>query len=158
MSLFSCSYSFSLYKSRKPCTLSWYAKCCKSERSNLIRWRYVLHLFCSTFWNTSNGNILPFFAFRRKIKNPDFVWKSGFYCLLLFFYVVPPGIEPGTQGFSVLCSTNWAMAPFCFFGHCRIASAKIGSFLIPSKFFGKKVCRCYDIVDFFVTLHPQNGK
>ena len=24
----------------------------------------------------------------------------------LFFFVVPPGIEPGTQGFSVLCSTN----------------------------------------------------
>ena len=23
-----------------------------------------------------------------------------------FAYVVPPGIEPGTQGFSVLCSTN----------------------------------------------------
>ena len=22
------------------------------------------------------------------------------------FLVVPPGIEPGTQGFSVLCSTN----------------------------------------------------
>ena len=22
------------------------------------------------------------------------------------FVVVPPGIEPGTQGFSVLCSTN----------------------------------------------------
>ena len=30
------------------------------------------------------------------------------------FNVVPPGIEPGTQGFSVLCSTNWAMAPLCF--------------------------------------------
>ncbi len=28
--------------------------------------------------------------------------------------VVPPGIEPGTQGFSVLCSTNWAMAPSQF--------------------------------------------
>jgi hypothetical protein len=25
---------------------------------------------------------------------------------LLGFCVVPPGIEPGTQGFSVLCSTN----------------------------------------------------
>jgi len=25
---------------------------------------------------------------------------------LLFFKVVSPGIEPGTQGFSVLCSTN----------------------------------------------------
>ena len=30
---------------------------------------------------------------------------------LLLVAVVPPGIEPGTQGFSVLCSTNWAMAP-----------------------------------------------
>ena len=27
---------------------------------------------------------------------------------------MPPGIEPGTQGFSVLCSTIWAMAPLCF--------------------------------------------
>ena len=51
-------------------------------------------------------NILPFFACLGKTKNPDFAWKSGFYCLLLFFKVVPPGIEPGTQGFSVLCSTN----------------------------------------------------
>ena len=25
--------------------------------------------------------------------------------------VVPPGFEPGTHGFSVRCSTNWAMAP-----------------------------------------------
>jgi len=45
---------------------------------------------------------LPDFAFCEKTKNPDSVWKSGFYCLLLFFKVVPPGIEPGTQGFSVL--------------------------------------------------------
>ena len=33
-------------------------------------------------------------------------------CLTLFRIVVSPGIEPGTQGFSVLCSTNWAMTPF----------------------------------------------
>ena len=26
--------------------------------------------------------------------------------VLTFLSVVPPGIEPGTQGFSVLCSTN----------------------------------------------------
>jgi hypothetical protein len=26
--------------------------------------------------------------------------------ILAFEEVVPPGIEPGTQGFSVLCSTN----------------------------------------------------
>ena len=39
--------------------------------------------------------------------------------------MVPPGIEPGTQGFSVLCSTDWAMAPTFF----RFANAKIEVFL-----------------------------
>ncbi len=29
-----------------------------------------------------------------------------FRSTLSLFLVVPPGIEPGTQGFSVLCSTN----------------------------------------------------
>ena len=33
-----------------------------------------------------------------KTKNPD--------RKIEVFMVVPPGIEPGTQGFSVLCSTN----------------------------------------------------
>lgn len=46
--------------------------------------------------------LLPLFVCLMKTKNPDFEMKSGF-CLLR---VVPPGIEPGTQGFSVLCSTN----------------------------------------------------
>ena len=32
--------------------------------------------------------------------------KTSIELLLLRFSVVPPGIEPGTQGFSVLCSTN----------------------------------------------------
>ena len=32
--------------------------------------------------------------------------KTATESLLLRFVVVPPGIEPGTQGFSVLCSTN----------------------------------------------------
>ena len=44
------------------------------------------------------------FCVPRKTKNPDFASKSGFYSLLLFFKVVPPGIEPGTQGFSALPS------------------------------------------------------
>ena len=30
---------------------------------------------------------------------------------LCYWNVVPPGIEPGTQGFSVLWSTNWAKVP-----------------------------------------------
>ena len=65
----------------------------------------MLHLFRSTFWDTGSGHIPHFFAPCRKTKTPDFAWKSGVYCYLLFFKVVPPGIEPGTQGFSVLCST-----------------------------------------------------
>ena len=46
--------------------------------------------------------------------------------------VVPPGIEPGTQGFSVLCSTNWAMAPQG--AHVSFAIAKVGSFSETTKF------------------------
>jgi len=43
---------------------------------------YHLHMpsyFLETFTE------YPFFACLGKTKNPDFVWKSGFYCLLLFF-------------------------------------------------------------------------
>ena len=36
------------------------------------------------------------FAFCEKTKNPDSVWKSGFYCLF-FFKVVPPGIVLNSQ-------------------------------------------------------------
>ena len=31
---------------------------------------------------------------------------SAVFMIFRFVKVVPPGIEPGTQGFSVLCSTN----------------------------------------------------
>ena len=41
-----------------------------------------------------------FFACLGKTKNPDSVWKSGFYRLLLFFKVVPPGIEPFASVYS----------------------------------------------------------
>ena len=50
----------------------------------------MLHLFRSTFWNTGSGHIPHFFAPCRKTKTPDFAWKSGVYCYLLFFKVVPP--------------------------------------------------------------------
>lgn len=39
------------------------------------------------------------FAFCEKTKNPDSVWKSGFYCLF-FFKVVPPGIELFASAYS----------------------------------------------------------
>ena len=40
-------------------------------------------------------------------------YEKGKLIISTSLFVVPPGIEPGTQGFSVLCSTNWAMAPTC---------------------------------------------
>ena len=53
--------------------------------------------------NPLGNNIAEFFSNLEKGGSgaaPD-VYKRQ-----LVFCVVPPGIEPGTQGFSVLCSTN----------------------------------------------------
>ena len=57
------------------------------------------------------------------------------------FRVVPPRIELGTQGFSVLCSTNWAMAPFFSLLEVRWSTVlfvwdyKGRHFFLHSKFF-----------------------
>ena len=37
--------------------------------------------------------------------------KKRFVNRLFFLMVAPAGIEPATRGFSVLCSTDWAMKP-----------------------------------------------
>ena len=62
--------------------------------------------------------------------------------------VVPPGIEPGTHGFSVRCSTNWAMAPFLFCNEwCfSIASAKVRHFSETTKFFSNFLSKNRKIV------------
>ena len=81
---------------------------------------------------------------------------------ITFIYVVPPGIEPGTQGFSVLCSTNWAMAPSCLLHHTigvtalssAKASAKVLFFICSRKFFRRKMLIIEKIA---VPLHPQTG-
>ena|GEM_PF-6817590 len=39
-------------------------------------------------------------------KNPPAPFDAGTNNFNDYETVVPPGIEPGTQGFSVLCSTN----------------------------------------------------
>ena len=43
----------------------------------------------------------------------------------LFLLVAKGGIEPPTQGFSVLCSTDWATWPF----EKRLDKKRIGSFI-----------------------------
>ena len=60
--------------------------------------------FISTLYLHLERSYSAIFCVPGETKNPDFAWKSGFYSLLLFFKVVPPGIEPGTQGFSALPS------------------------------------------------------
>ena len=37
---------------------------------------------------------IPLFCYSWKIKIPELLWNSGIYIVLLFFKVVPPGIEP----------------------------------------------------------------
>ena len=39
------------------------------------------------------------------------IWKQKTPTFLKGFNVAPGGIEPPTQGFSVLCSTDWARSP-----------------------------------------------
>ena len=46
------------------------------------------------------GHTYSVLKLQENTKKPQ---QNHFYC---GFVVVPPGIEPGTQGFSVLCSTN----------------------------------------------------
>ena len=48
------------------------------------------------------AKLLPNLGFKAKEKLPNRCFRT----IWEFFGVVPPGIEPGTQGFSVLCSTN----------------------------------------------------
>ncbi len=52
-------------------------------------------------------------TFQNKLQINSYMLKVYFYIaqkrkpiFINFLFVVPPGIEPGTQGFSVLCSTN----------------------------------------------------
>ena len=82
------------------------------RKKALSRWRCLEHQFAPPLAPPKAVVNRTFCIFRGNKKIPIFIEKSGFYVVLLFFVVVPPGIEPGTQGFSVLCSTNWAMAPF----------------------------------------------
>lgn len=59
---------------------------------------------------------------RVKKRTLELSLIQGFSCVKSIYVlslVVPPGIEPGTQGFSVLCSTNWAMAPIFLVCGCK---------------------------------------
>ena len=68
--------------------------------------KFLLPPFCST----SNGNILPFFACLGKTKNPDFAWKSGFYCLLLFFIKKVKLLKNGEASVCMRITVNGARA------------------------------------------------
>ena len=58
--------------------------------------------------------------------------KLLIYRQLLIDFVVWGGIEPPTQGFSVLCSTDWATAPSLLrAAKIRFPSGKVKSFLAP---------------------------
>ena len=68
--------------------------------------------FMLNFWFKHGLNI--------KLKTPKNGLKEKRVTFVtLSVSVVPTGIEPVTQGFSVLCSTNWAMAPSLLFNGCK---------------------------------------
>ena len=74
----------------------------KSLKKKPLNWRNPTSQICSGMRSESKKRTLELSLIQ------GFSCVKSIYVLSL---VVPPGIEPGTQGFSVLCSTNWAMAP-----------------------------------------------
>ena len=69
--------------------------------------------------------------------------------------VVPPGIEPGTRGFSVHCSTAELRYLVCF------AGAKLRRLFELTKFFEKKMRKIVQKEPndaFLATLHPLYGE
>ena len=87
---------------------------------------------------------------RIKIK----IANSLIIQLLAIFLVVPPGIEPGTQGFSVLCSTNWAMAPFVYCNRCLFpdCECKDRTFFFTVQIFSRKSLKNFSLCHFCYTF------
>ena len=101
---------------------------CYSALSTCNKLR-LLWLTRFTRWFTQSAH--PW-AFSRK-KN---IKKESYISVTLWFSVVPTGIEPVTQGFSVLCSTNWAMAPFWGLGsRFPFLRCKVRNFLWTDQIF-----------------------
>lgn len=73
--------------------------------------------------------------------------------------VVPPGIEPGTQGFSVLCSTNWAMAPLFLVCGCKGRHSFRITKLFPRffSFLRKKSRKCTISILTAPSVLPEKG-
>ena len=62
--------------------------------------------------------------------------------------VAGPGIEPGTQGFSVPCSTDWAIPPLSW---CHLIDTNFSKSQPP---FSKKL-RFFSQIPFFAPFYPK---
>ena len=79
----------------------------------LVKYDTIRWFFHGTQKKPPNRQFLiaPNCIFLRVVDKEKTHWNdciSAGFIIFRFLKVVPPGIEPGTQGFSVLCSTNWA--------------------------------------------------
>ena len=75
--------------------------------------------------------------------------KKPLYITVKGFCVVPAGIEPATQGFSVLCSTNWAMVPKNI---PPLEECKCSFFFHFWKLFSNKIGIYSDLKDFLLNM------
>ena len=82
--------------------------------SSMNRWVYGATRLFVTFWAMQKVNLSS-----REEKQK----RHGSH--RVFFKVVPPGIEPGTHGFSVRCSTIWAKVPSPSPGYRPRGEAKV---------------------------------
>ena len=85
--------------------------------------------------------------------------EKRFKAICLEAFVVPPGIEPGTQGFSVLCSTNWAMAPkFALLFVVPICECKSSGFFYSEQILEQKSFLSVWFCCFFLNFATANRK
>ena len=71
--------------------------------SRVIRFLWGIHNTRIRIFNAGSCKTVIHIVIQKSGQNTKKPQQKQFYC---GFVVVPPGIEPGTQGFSVLCSTN----------------------------------------------------
>ena len=111
----------------------------------------MLHLFCSTFWNTRNGNILPFFCVSREKKKSRFRLEIR---ILLSFAFLLSGATRNRTGDTRIFSPLLYQLSYGTMAVFLNPSAKVDVFLYTCKFLTIKL-HAFQI--FCIPLHSLSS-
>ena len=103
------------------CSTSWAKKSCSLFLGVQWQWTVTFVEHCGSFIKYFEPYTWHLWAIKRKMKDSNLRYPFGYNTLAGCLFkplsqssvVVLTGIEPVTHGFSVHCSTYWAIIPFC---------------------------------------------